>query len=61
VTQTVAACSGVHGVHVAHVVINGVVDSPGTMDLTFAQRRPELQMDTAAVSETFYQLHARVL
>ena len=47
------------GVHVAHVIINGVVQSPGTADLAFARAKPELQMDTAAVAETFWQLHAQ--
>jgi NAD(P)-dependent dehydrogenase (short-subunit alcohol dehydrogenase family) len=49
--QVLAGEYGRHNVHVAHVVINGVVNSPGTMTLGFAQQRPELQMNTAAVAE----------
>ena len=34
-----------HGVHVANVVIDGLIDSPGTRALSIAQKRPEIVMD----------------
>src|SRR6202162_2830388 len=32
-----------HGVHVANVVIDGLIDSPGTRALAMAQKRPDIQ------------------
>jgi NAD(P)-dependent dehydrogenase (short-subunit alcohol dehydrogenase family) len=46
-----------HGVHVANVVIDGLIDSPGTRALPIAQRRPELIMDPVKIADAFYYLH----
>ena len=48
-----------HGVHVANVVIDGLIDSPGTRSLPMAQRRPELIMDPVKIADAFYYLHTQ--
>lgn len=48
-----------HGVHVANVIIDGLIDSPGTRALEFAQADPEILMDPAKIAETFYFLHTQ--
>ncbi len=48
-----------HGVHVANVVIDGLIDSPGTRALTRAQERPEVVMNPAKIAEAFYYLHSQ--
>lgn len=49
----------VHGVHVANVVIDGLIDSPGTRALPIAQQRPEIVMSPAAIADAFYYLHTQ--
>jgi NAD(P)-dependent dehydrogenase (short-subunit alcohol dehydrogenase family) len=46
-----------HGVHVANVVIDGLIDSPGTRALPRAQKQPELVMNPVKIAEAFYYLH----
>ena len=46
-----------HGVHVANVVIDGLIDSPGTRGL--AQYGQEGIMDPVKIAEAFYYLHAQ--
>jgi NAD(P)-dependent dehydrogenase (short-subunit alcohol dehydrogenase family) len=46
-----------HGVHVANVVIDGLIDSPGTRALPMAQKRPDIVMDPVKIAEAFYYLH----
>jgi NAD(P)-dependent dehydrogenase (short-subunit alcohol dehydrogenase family) len=48
-----------HGVHVANVVIDGLIDSPGTRALPRAQQRPEIVMDPVKIAEAFYYLHTQ--
>jgi NAD(P)-dependent dehydrogenase (short-subunit alcohol dehydrogenase family) len=48
-----------HGVHVANVVIDGLIDSPGTRALPAAQQRPELIMNPVKIAEAFYYLHTQ--
>ncbi len=48
-----------HGVHVANVVIDGLIDSPGTRSLPMAQQRPELIMDPVKIADAFYYLHSQ--
>ncbi len=47
------------GVHVANVVIDGVIDSPGTRLLPFAQKRPELVMNPGKIADAFWYLHTQ--
>src|SRR5829696_8907344 len=48
-----------HGVHVANVVIDGLIDSPGTHALPMAQQRPELVMNPAEIADAYYYLHTQ--
>jgi hypothetical protein len=40
-----------HGVHVANVVIDGSIDSPGTRALPMAQKRPESVMNPSNLTQ----------
>lgn len=48
-----------HGVHVANIVIDGLIDSPGTRMLPVAQQRPEVIMNPVKIAEAFYYLHTQ--
>ena len=48
-----------HGVHVANVVIDGTIDSPGTRALPMSQQRPEEVMNPVKIAEAFYYLHTQ--
>ncbi len=48
-----------HGVHVANVVIDGLIDSPGTRALPRAQKNPEIVMNPVKIAEAFYYLHSQ--
>ena len=48
-----------HGVHVANVVIDGLIDSPGTRALPLAQRKPEVVMNPVKIAEAFFYLHTQ--
>jgi NAD(P)-dependent dehydrogenase (short-subunit alcohol dehydrogenase family) len=46
-----------HGVHVANVIVDGLIDSPGTHG--FGARRPEIVMDPAQIAEAYWYLHTQ--
>ncbi|TDJ34089.1 MAG: SDR family oxidoreductase [Gammaproteobacteria bacterium] len=48
-----------HGVHVANIVIDGLIDSPGTRALPFAQKRPDVVMNPVKIAEAFFYLHTQ--
>jgi NAD(P)-dependent dehydrogenase (short-subunit alcohol dehydrogenase family) len=48
-----------HGVHVANVIIDGLIDSPGTRALSRAQQHPEIVMNPEKIAEAFYYLHTQ--
>jgi NAD(P)-dependent dehydrogenase (short-subunit alcohol dehydrogenase family) len=48
-----------HGVHVANVVIDGLIDSPGTRALPRAQQYPDAVMNPVKIAEAFYYLHTQ--
>jgi NAD(P)-dependent dehydrogenase (short-subunit alcohol dehydrogenase family) len=48
-----------HGVHVANVVIDGLIDSPGTHALPRAQKNPEIVMNPEKIAEAFWYLHTQ--
>lgn len=48
-----------HGVHVANVVIDGLIDSPGTRALPLAQKKPEIIMNPEKIADAFYYLHTQ--
>ncbi len=47
------------GVHVANVVIDGLIDSPGTRALPVAQSHPERVMNPVQIAEAFFYLHGQ--
>jgi NAD(P)-dependent dehydrogenase (short-subunit alcohol dehydrogenase family) len=47
------------GVHVANVVVDGLIDSPGTRALPMAQTKPEMIINPAAIADAFYYLHTQ--
>ena len=48
-----------HGVHVANIVIDGLIDSPGTRALPIAQQQPDVVMNPVKIAEAFYYLHTQ--
>lgn len=48
-----------HGVHVANVVIDGLIDSPGTRSLPRARENPDMVMNPVKIAEAFYYLHGQ--
>ena len=48
-----------YGVHVANIVIDGTIDSPGTRALPRAQQHPEAVMNPVKIAEAFYYLHTQ--
>jgi NAD(P)-dependent dehydrogenase (short-subunit alcohol dehydrogenase family) len=48
-----------HGVHVANVVIDGLIDSPGTRALPRARENPDMVMNPVKIAEAFYYLHSQ--
>lgn len=48
-----------HGVHVANVVIDGLIDSPGTRALERAQKHPDVVMSPIKIAEAFYYLYTQ--
>ena len=47
------------GVHVANVVIDGTIDSPGTRALPRSQQHPELVINPVKIAEAFYYLYTQ--
>lgn len=47
------------GVHVANVVIDGLIDSPGTRALSRARENPDQVIDPAKIADAFWYLHAQ--
>jgi NAD(P)-dependent dehydrogenase (short-subunit alcohol dehydrogenase family) len=48
-----------HGVHVANVVIDGTIDSPGTHALPRIKQNPDLVINPVKIAEAFYYLHTQ--
>ena len=48
-----------HGIHVANVVIDGLIDSPGTRTLPKALDNPDIVMNPVKIAEAFYHLHTQ--
>lgn len=48
-----------YGVHVANVVIDGLIDSPGTRALPAARERPETVINPVKIADAFYYLHTQ--
>ena len=48
-----------HGIHVANIVIDGLIDSPGTRGLPAAQKNPDVVMSPVKIAEAFSYLHSQ--
>ena len=48
-----------HGIHVANVVIDGLIDSPGTRSLPKARENPDIVINPIKIAEAFYYLHTQ--
>lgn len=48
-----------HGVHVANIVIDGLIDSPGTRALPHARQNPDRVMNPVKIAEAFWYLHTQ--
>ncbi|MGH7053225.1 MAG: SDR family NAD(P)-dependent oxidoreductase [Stellaceae bacterium] len=48
-----------HGVHVANIVVDGTIDSPGTRALPRNQNRRDLIINPTKIAEAFYYLHTQ--
>ena len=48
-----------HGVHIANVVIDGTIDSPGTRALKASQTNLNRLIDPAKIADAFYYLHTQ--
>jgi NAD(P)-dependent dehydrogenase (short-subunit alcohol dehydrogenase family) len=48
-----------HGVHVANIVIDGTIDSPGTRALPRNQNRRDLIISPVAIADAFWYLHTQ--
>jgi NAD(P)-dependent dehydrogenase (short-subunit alcohol dehydrogenase family) len=48
-----------HGIHVANVVIDGTIDSPGTRALPRVRQNPDLVINPEKIADAFYYLHTQ--
>ncbi len=48
-----------YGVHVANVIIDGTIDSPGTRATPRAQQNPDLLINPVKIAEAFYYLYTQ--
>ena len=48
-----------YGVHVANVIIDGTIDSPGTRAMPKAQQNPDLIVNPVKIAEAFHYLHSQ--
>lgn len=48
-----------HGVHIANVIIDGTIDSPGTRALKASQTNRNRLIDPAKIADAFYYLHTQ--
>ena len=58
VTQSVAKEFAPKGVHVAHAIIDGVIDTPATQDY-LKDTPPEGKIDPEQIAETYWSLHVQ--
>jgi NAD(P)-dependent dehydrogenase (short-subunit alcohol dehydrogenase family) len=48
-----------YGIHVANVVIDGTIDSPGTRAMPRAQKNPDTIINPVKIAEAFWYLHTQ--
>lgn len=47
------------GVHVANIIVDGIIDAPGVRILPIVQENPNLVLNPAKIAEAFYYLHTQ--
>lgn len=47
------------GIHVANVIIDGLIDSPGTRALPMAQKNPDMILNPVRIAEAFWYLETQ--
>ncbi|KAL2862190.1 oxidoreductase, short chain dehydrogenase/reductase family [Aspergillus lucknowensis] len=55
--QSLAREFGPQGVHVAHIVVDGVIDIPRTKE--WKNEHPDAKLDPAAIADTYWHLHTQ--
>jgi NAD(P)-dependent dehydrogenase (short-subunit alcohol dehydrogenase family) len=48
-----------HGIHIANIVIDGTIDSPGTRAMPRVQQNRDLVINPVKIAEAFYYLHTQ--
>ena len=48
-----------YGIHVANVVIDGTIDSPGTRAMPRSQQNPDILINPVKIAEAFYYLYTQ--
>ena len=48
-----------HGIHIANIVIDGLIDSPGTRALPKAHNNPDIIINPVKIAEAFFYLHTQ--
>jgi NAD(P)-dependent dehydrogenase (short-subunit alcohol dehydrogenase family) len=48
-----------YGIHVANIVIDGTIDSPGTRAMPKARQNPDMIINPVKIAEAFYYLHTQ--
>lgn len=55
--QSMAREFGPRGIHVAHVVIDGQIDTPRVREMSGGDREAHTMLSPDAIAETYWQLH----
>ncbi|KAK3898398.1 hypothetical protein C8A05DRAFT_19012 [Staphylotrichum tortipilum] len=58
-TQSLAREFGPQGVHVAHVIVDGVIDIPRTAAYTVNEGKPDGKISPDAIAENYWNLHTQ--
>lgn len=48
-----------YGIHVANIIIDGLIDSPGTRELPRAREQPDTVMNPEKIADAYYYLHTQ--
>ncbi|TLS25482.1 hypothetical protein PpBr36_07484 [Pyricularia pennisetigena] len=59
IAQSLAREFGPKGVHVAHVIIDGMIDTPRTKEYRANDGAPDGAIDPNAIADTFWHLHTQ--
>ena len=59
VCQSIGSEFGPQGVHVAHLVVDGLIDTPATQGMTVNGGVEDSKVDTGGVAEIYWNLHTQ--